>query len=135
VDNSDPIVRRLGRFESAQLDCDDLRSDLFFSGPLLAPLVVGWVVIESDEPLQVTVIQSSVGEGGDSSVSTTVIEGQELARVRASRGQELVEICHRPPGNPDNRHTIVIESSAVPVHIQHGDRRGECDEDERDDDD
>jgi hypothetical protein len=37
-----------------------------------------------------------------------------------------VPICHIPPGNPGNRHTIYVGESAVPAHIAHGDYRGPC---------
>lgn len=35
-------------------------------------------------------------------------------------------ICHVPPGNPDNEHTICISPNAVDAHINHGDYLGEC---------
>ena len=36
-------------------------------------------------------------------------------------------ICHIPPGNPDNAHTICIGEAAVPAHLNnHGDYLGEC---------
>ncbi len=35
-------------------------------------------------------------------------------------------ICHRPPGNPANSHTITIGASAVPAHMAHGDAPGPC---------
>ncbi|UPV76407.1 hypothetical protein M0R89_19800 (plasmid) [Halorussus limi] len=39
-------------------------------------------------------------------------------------------VCHRPPGNPDNAHTIHVGSeSAVESHLEHGDSRGPCSED------
>ena len=47
-------------------------------------------------------------------------------------------ICHRPPGNPDNAHTIWVGASAVPAHLAHGDYEGECEDGEwewEDDDD
>ncbi|MBN1450521.1 MAG: hypothetical protein JW963_05845 [Anaerolineales bacterium] len=36
-------------------------------------------------------------------------------------------ICHVPPGNPDNAHSISISASAIPAHMGHGDRVGPCD--------
>lgn len=40
-----------------------------------------------------------------------------------------VKICHIPPGNPENRHTIWISCSALQAHIRnHGDNEGECEE-------
>jgi hypothetical protein len=36
-------------------------------------------------------------------------------------------ICHIPPGNPANAHTICVGNAAVPAHIQnHGDYFGLC---------
>jgi hypothetical protein len=37
-----------------------------------------------------------------------------------------VVICHRPPGNPDNRHTLIVGESAVAAHLAHGDTIGAC---------
>jgi len=35
---------------------------------------------------------------------------------------DKVTICHIPPGDPENRHTITIGASAVPAHVRnHGD--------------
>ena len=42
------------------------------------------------------------------------------------RGDNLVEICHIPPGNPDARHTIMVAAAAVPAHLAHGDVLGAC---------
>jgi hypothetical protein len=35
-------------------------------------------------------------------------------------------ICHIPPGNPDNRHTISVGQGAVNSHLGHGDILGSC---------
>ena len=37
-------------------------------------------------------------------------------------------ICHIPPGNPDNAHTLMISSNAYPAHLAHGDYLGACTE-------
>ncbi|HKG71491.1 MAG TPA: hypothetical protein VKA87_06300 [Nitrososphaeraceae archaeon] len=39
-----------------------------------------------------------------------------------------VTICHIPPGNPDNAHTIRVSENAVDAHLAHGDTLGECKE-------
>ncbi len=39
-----------------------------------------------------------------------------------------IEICHIPPGNPDNAHTINIGKPAVIAHLSHGDVGGACGE-------
>jgi flagellar hook capping protein FlgD len=37
-----------------------------------------------------------------------------------------VEICHIPPGNPNNPQTICVSQNAVPAHLAHGDYLGAC---------
>ena len=37
-----------------------------------------------------------------------------------------VDVCHIPPGNPANAHTINVSVNAVPAHLAHGDYLGEC---------
>ena len=49
--------------------------------------------------------------------------------LRAAPDDHKVFICHIPPGNPDNRHEILIDFHAVPAHLAHGDTQGSCDSD------
>lgn len=37
-----------------------------------------------------------------------------------------ITICHVPPGNPGNRHTIEVSANALQAHLDHGDYIGEC---------
>lgn len=37
-----------------------------------------------------------------------------------------IEICHIPPGNPDNAHTLSISVNALKAHLAHGDYIDEC---------
>lgn len=37
-----------------------------------------------------------------------------------------IEVCHIPPGNPGNFHTITINQTALPAHQAHGDLVGSC---------
>ncbi|MEO6193299.1 MAG: calcium-binding EGF-like domain-containing protein [Thermoanaerobaculia bacterium] len=37
-----------------------------------------------------------------------------------------VTICHVPPGNPSNFHTITVDDNALPAHLGHGDLVGAC---------
>ncbi len=37
-----------------------------------------------------------------------------------------VVVCHVPPGNPDNAHTLTISENALSAHLDHGDHVGEC---------
>jgi len=50
----------------------------------------------------------------------------EFGRLRGN--EERVVLCHVPPGNPDNAHTITVGSSVVDAHLAHGDYLGECEE-------
>jgi hypothetical protein len=43
-----------------------------------------------------------------------------------SNTDHKITICHIPPGDPGNAHTIVIDESAWPAHEAHGDYIGEC---------
>ncbi len=56
---------------------------------------------------------------GTSGPLTLALERQE---------HDKVEICHIPPGNPDNARTIMVSQSALAAHLAHGDYEGECDE-------
>jgi len=46
--------------------------------------------------------------------------------VRCGKNLKKVLVCHHPPGNPGNAHTICIGAPAVPTHLVHGDYLGEC---------
>jgi len=37
-----------------------------------------------------------------------------------------VDVCHIPPGNPENVHTISISENALAAHMDHGDSLGRC---------
>ncbi|TFH01020.1 MAG: hypothetical protein E4G77_04100 [Nitrosopumilus sp.] len=45
-----------------------------------------------------------------------------------------VTICHRPPGNPNNSHTITVGEPATNAHLRHGDFLGECKDNKSNDD-
>lgn len=47
--------------------------------------------------------------------------------VAVHAGSVKVEVCHFPPGNPDNFHTIKVSEKAAQKHIdKHGDLLGGC---------
>jgi hypothetical protein len=37
-----------------------------------------------------------------------------------------VKVCHVPPGNPGNFHTITVNDNALQAHLGHGDLAGDC---------
>jgi hypothetical protein len=59
-------------------------------------------------------------------------ERRELRRLGPDDkhdGKGKVEVCHKPPGNPDNQHTLSVGASAVAAHLAHGDHEGPCKDD------
>ena len=59
-------------------------------------------------------------------------DGSADPQDQGDRGQansdegEKVIICHVPPGNPGNAHTIEVGAPAAEVHLAHGDFLGAC---------
>lgn len=55
---------------------------------------------------------------------------ESLALSQAGSHQEAwngkTAICHIPPGNPANAHTITVGNAAVSAHLAHGDKLGAC---------
>lgn len=49
-----------------------------------------------------------------------------LKSLQNMSDQGWVTICHIPPGNPSNAHTITISINALPAHLAHGDYIGAC---------
>jgi hypothetical protein len=41
-------------------------------------------------------------------------------------GDETVQVCHAPPGNPSNARTLTVSINALPAHLAHGDTEGPC---------
>lgn len=67
----------------------------------------------------------------DNTASTTVNVHADDGEDHEGEDQEAdqMTICHRPPGNPDNAHTITIGEPAWDAHEGHGDSKGECPDD------
>jgi hypothetical protein len=51
-------------------------------------------------------------------------EAQAVNEPIKKRGK--VTICHVPPGNPDNAHTVTVSRNALDAHLAHGDYKGPC---------
>jgi hypothetical protein len=43
-------------------------------------------------------------------------------------GDGKLPVCHTPPGNPDARHTILVDLPALRAHYMHGDELGYCED-------
>ncbi len=49
-----------------------------------------------------------------------------LSAPAAWAGNAKVKVCHIPPGNPGNFHTITVSENALQAHLGHGDLAGAC---------
>ncbi len=78
----------------------------------------------------------TVGCLGNQEAGTNATDATELrlkgdsqdsaAKAKDTTRTPKVSICHIPPGNPANAHTLVIGAPAVQAHLAHGDTLGEC---------
>jgi len=58
--------------------------------------------------------------------STHSTHNHGAAECAATTASGKVVMCHVPPGNPANAHSITISPSAVNAHLAHGDYFGSC---------
>lgn len=58
--------------------------------------------------------------------STHFTHDHSAAQCAATTSSGKVVMCHVPPGNPANAHSITISPSAVAAHLAHGDYFGCC---------
>ena len=49
-----------------------------------------------------------------------------VPNVAVAANEPKVQVCHIPPGNPANFHTITISPNALEAHLAHGDIPGAC---------
>ncbi len=59
-------------------------------------------------------------------ISISLIFG--LSQSASAAPTEKVLICHIPPGNPSNPHTLSVGERAVDAHLAHGDALGSCED-------
>jgi hypothetical protein len=61
------------------------------------------------------------------SLSFMVVVALMVPALAAAAGpKEKTELCHIPPGNPGNAHTITVGGNASNAHLAHGDTLGAC---------
>jgi len=64
------------------------------------------------------------GSGDDGPGDNTPVD--DGPKGNDNDGERKITVCHVPPGNPDNSHTIRIGEPAVLAHVAHGDTIGSC---------
>jgi hypothetical protein len=76
---------------------------------------------------------SGTGTGSSDSAATVeaaaaqvCVPGQPDPHVCDPAQTDKTTICHIPPGNPANAHTLCVGTPAVDAHLAHGDRLGSC---------
>jgi hypothetical protein len=55
------------------------------------------------------------------------VEDSLVVTEEAEEDAGKVDVCHIPPGNPGNQHTLNIGHAALAAHLGHGDIAGVCD--------
>ncbi len=80
--------------------------------------------------IELTNITDFAGIGWDT-FSFNVIPAADCSGFPCGNNDQKVLLCHVPPGNPDNEHTICISPNAVAAHLENheGDHCGPCDDD------
>lgn len=49
-----------------------------------------------------------------------------LCATAQTAAAQKVKVCHIPPGDPGNFHSITVAAAALPAHLAHGDLPGAC---------
>ncbi len=63
------------------------------------------------------------------------IDSDDLDDYPTDFASKKIDICHMPPGNPDNAHTISVSVNALRAHLAHGDYLDDCGENGEDETD
>lgn len=54
------------------------------------------------------------------------IEILEFSEASVLHSSSTTNICHVPKGNPSNSYEIVVNTSSLTAHLEHGDSQGTC---------
>lgn len=88
-----------------------------YFGPLTEKAVIKFQEKHIDDILKPYGLNKGTGYAGE----------KTIAKINELMAEGKVTICHIPPGNPENKHTITIGKSALEAHLAHGDTLGGCD--------
>lgn len=136
--SSDVIRDQIPGELAIQVSCDDIINEFVYVTPLPTQndkpgLIQGFMIIRAGAPLEVSVSHSAASASGDIAQNLQSVVGRSIANCDyypPADEPKQITICHRPPGNPKNAHTIEIGEPAWPAHRAHGDYTGECREDD-----
>jgi len=79
-----------------------------------------------DNPQTITIGESAVASHLEEHEGDSLGPCPEDPSPPDDQYEDKVLICHIPPGNPENAHTIRVSVNAVPAHLAHGDALGPC---------
>lgn len=68
----------------------------------------------------------SLAACGGTESDSSALSAESMDLLGAADGSGKVTLCHVPPGNPANAHTITVGAPAVKAHLAHGDVLGPC---------
>ena len=85
------------------------------------------VVVTLEKPASNGICGADTGDTGISSGHSSSVAGDASF---ASSTEQMMTICHYPPGNQKKSQTLEIDVSAWPAHSAHGDRQGACESDQ-----
>jgi cysteine-rich repeat protein len=74
----------------------------------------------------ITAIAALVGAVAGGAVLVGAVTGAAAGDSDFAQANKRVTVCHVPPGNTANAHTISVAAASVSAHLRHGDELGPC---------
>jgi hypothetical protein len=121
--SSSPIEEDLAATSAMQVSCAEILHEFTYASGAPTGLVQGVLVIKSNSFLDVSATHFATSPTGGVSQDVQAVSPIAVAPATLSNS---ITICHIPPGNPGNAHTITIDVAAWPAHQAHGDYQGPC---------
>lgn len=124
---SDHVSIALTAETATQISCDDLLGSgfVYANPPAATTYVQGLLLLTASSPVHVSATRTAQGAAGDLTLQTEHVQSVGVAPI-AQDPDGKISICHAPPGNPANAHTINVGMASWPAHQGHGDSQGAC---------
>ncbi|NVO02984.1 MAG: carboxypeptidase regulatory-like domain-containing protein [Bacteroidetes bacterium] len=127
IEDSTLCTSKIGLFTTlynTQVIAPDLQGFLGKTNVDVAYDLDGWDVIQQIESPWEVLVQDATNGNGPLAARLYVNSTNKYKNI--TKDGTWVTICHIPPGNPGNAHTITINSNALQAHLAHGDYLGSC---------
>ena len=122
---SSPIQEDLPAASAMQVSCGEILREFVYATGAPTGLVQGVLVIKSSLFLDVSATHFATSPNGGVSQDVERVSGLAIAPALMPVDNSIT-ICHIPPGNPGNAHTITVDVASWPAHQAHGDYKGAC---------